>query len=61
MPSKASSRARIVSQAIIVSRRSNRSASAPPGSCTQKTAIARAVPTAPASTAECVSARMSSG
>jgi len=51
----------MTSQVIIVSRRSSRSDSAPAGSCRHSTAIARAVPTAPASTAEWVSARMSSG
>ena len=51
----------MVSQMIIVSRRSNRSDSAPAGSCRHSRVIARAVPTTPASTAEWVSARMSSG
>ena len=39
-----------VAEMIIVSRRSNRSASAPAGSCRHSRVIARAVPTTPAST-----------
>ena len=51
----------MTSQTIIVSRRSSRSDSAPAGSCRLSSAIDRTVPTTPASTAEWVSARMSSG
>lgn len=59
--STASSTARMMSQMIIVSRRSNRSESAPAGNWRQIMVIARTVPTVPASTAEWVRARMSSG
>lgn len=60
-PSSASKTVRTTSQVIIVNRRSSRSDSAPAGSWTQKMAIDRTVPTTPASTAEWVSARISSG